>query len=166
MSHPRSIGAIAALLALGAIQPVAAQRSPRAAVQERFWDAAISGDTTLLKATLDSGAAIDSLDLRTSENGRRALNWAALNDKVDVLRILLARGARIEAKNLTFNSALHHAAEGGSLAATRVLLIAGADPNAVNLGGSTPRDVAVRNGHLEVAVMLEKAERGERPPGP
>jgi ankyrin repeat protein len=163
MSNFRAIGAIVGLLTLGLIPPATAQRTPRAGVQDRFWDAAISGDTTVLKAALDSGAVIDSLDLRESANGRRALNWAAINDNVAVIRILLARGAPIEGRNLTLNTALHHAAETGSLSAARLLLIAGADPKAINLSGNSPRDVAIRNGHLEVAMMLEKAERGERP---
>lgn len=163
MSYYRTSSAIAALLLLGTIGPAHAQRPPRPGVQERFWDAAISGDTITLKAALDSGAVIDSLDVRSSENGRRALNWAAINDRVGAVRVLLGRGARVESRNLTLNTPLHHAAEGGALGATRALLVAGADPNSVNLGGNTPRDVAVRNGHLEVAMMLEKAERGERP---
>jgi ankyrin repeat protein len=166
MSNFRAISAIVGLLGLGMIRPASAQRTPRPGAQDRFWDAAISGDTAVLNAALDSGAVIDPLDVRESENGRRALNWAAINGNVAVIRILLARGAPIEEKNLTFNTALHHAAEAGSLSAARVLLIAGADPKAINLSGSSPRDVAIRNGHLEVAMMLEQAERGERPLGP
>ena len=89
--------------------------------QTRLWDGAISGDTVALASALKDDAQIDSLDTRTARNGRRALNWAALNNRVDALRFLLAHGASIEATNRTGFTALHHAAEVGSLEAARVL---------------------------------------------
>lgn len=158
MSHPRSLGAIAALLVVLSAAPARAQ-SP----QDKLWDSAIGGDTTALKAALDAGALIDSLDTRSSTNGRRALNWAAYYDRSAAVGILLTRGATLEARNRTWNTPLHHAAEAGALAAMRVLLAAGADPMAVNVDGNKPSDVARRNGKLEAATLLEQAERGVRP---
>jgi ankyrin repeat protein len=131
--------------------------------QARLWGAAISGDTTVLAAALEDGARIDSLDRRTSQNGRRALNWAAINNRADAIRFLLAHGATIEATNLTGFTALHHAAEYGSVDAARVLLAAGADPKHSNLEGVTPLARARQEGHVEVAELLEAAERGVRP---
>ena len=75
--------------------------------QTRLWDAAITGDTVALASALRDGANVDSLDRRTARNGRRALNWAALNNRVDAIRFLLAHGANIEATNIT---GLHGAA--------------------------------------------------------
>ncbi len=158
MSHPRAIGAIA-LFILAATSAVARAQSP----QERLWDAAISGDTTALSSALQAGARIDSLDTRSSVNGRRALNWAAYNDRAAAVRFLLGHGADIEARNRTWNTPLHHAAEAGAIASVRVLLAAGADPTAVNFDGNKPSDVARRNGRVEVATLLEQAERGVRP---
>ena len=146
------------LLVIMTARPCASQ-SP----QTRFWDAAISGDTTVLAAALKDGARIDSLDRRTSQNGRRALNWAAINNRVDAIRWLLAHRATIEATNLTGFTALHHAAEYGSVDAARVLLAAGADPKHTNLEGVTPLARARQEGHVEVAELLEAAERGVRP---
>src|SRR5882672_12501144 len=131
--------------------------------QTRLWDALIAGDTTALAGALKHGARIDSLDRRTSQNGRRALNWAAINNRADAIRFLLAHGAPIEATNLTGFTALHHAAEYGSLDAARVLLAAGADPKHTNLDGVTPLARARQEGHLDVAELLEAAERGVRP---
>lgn len=149
------------LLAFAIATPCASQTP-----QTRFWDAAISGDTSALAAALKDGAWIDSLDLRTSRNGRRALNWAAINNRVDALRCLLAHGATIEATNLTGFTALHHAAEYGTLDSARVLLAAGADPKHTNLEGVTPLARAREEGHREVAELLEAAERGVRPTDP
>jgi ankyrin repeat protein len=147
------------LLALAAAVPLAAQTP-----QTRLWDASISGDTVALAKALAEGAKIDSLDVRRTPNGRRALNWAAINNRVDAIRWLLAHGAPIEATNHTGFTALHHAAEVGSVDAARVLLAAGADPKHTNLEGITPLARARMEGHGEVAKLLEAAERGERPP--
>lgn len=131
--------------------------------QTRLWDAAISGDTTILAAALKDGAKIDSLDVRTARNGRRALNWAAINNRVDAITFLLAHGAPIEATNLTGFTALHHAAEFGSVDAARVLLSAGADPKHTNFEGITPLARARQEGFMELVALLEAAERGVRP---
>jgi len=149
---------LALLLTLAIARPCASQTP-----QTRLWDASISGDTTALAGALKDGARIDSLDRRTSQNGRRALNWAAINNRADAIRFLLAHGATIEATNLTGFTALHHAAEYGSLDAARVLLAAGADPKHSNLEGLTPLARARQEGHLDVAELLEAAERGVRP---
>jgi len=134
--------------------------------QVRLWEAAIAGDTSLIRQALAAGARIDSLDTRRNPNGRRALNWAALNDRVPAIQFLVARGAGIEAENRTGFTALHHAAEVGALEAARALLLAGADARHLNKAGLTPARIARENGFESVAVLLEAAERGERPPPP
>jgi len=131
--------------------------------QVRLWEGAITGDTTELAAAFASGAQVDSLDTRRSENGRRALNYAALHNRVEAIRFLLARGAALEATNVTGFTALHHAAEAGSLEAARVLLAAGADPKHANHEGQKPAERARQEGHTAVAELIEAAERGNRP---
>ena len=150
------------LLFIACVVPAAAQ-SPTPSPQARLWDAAISGDTVALGKALADGAKIDSLDVRRSPNGRRALNWAAINNRVYAIRFLLAHGAPIEATNHTGFTALHHAAEAGSVDAARVLLAAGADPKHTNLEGVTPLARARMEGNVEAAELLEAAERGVRP---
>jgi ankyrin repeat protein len=148
-------------LALTLASPCVAQTP-----QTRLWDGAISGDSAALAAALKDGARIDSLDFRSSQNGRRALNWAAINNRPDAIRFLLAHGANIEATNRTGFTALHHAAEFGSLDAARVLLAAGADPKHTNAEGVTPAARALQEGFTELANMLLAAERGVRPKDP
>ena len=64
------------------------------------------------------------------------------------MRFLLAHRAEIEAMNLTGYTALHHAAEHGSLEAARVLLAAGANPKRANLEGVTPAARARQEGFI------------------
>ncbi len=149
---PRALLAIGILTLTFALTDTAAAQST---AQVRLWDASIAGDTTAIAAALDDGAHVDSLDTRRSPNGRRALNWAALNGHVPALRVLLARGATLEARNRTGFSALHHAAEAGSGDAARFLLSAGADPRATNRAGMTPGVIARDQGHVGIALLLQ-----------
>ena len=157
MSVPRSIAVLplAILLAFSDPAPVAAQANPDA--QSRLWDAAIAGDTAAITRALADGARIDSLDVRRSRNGRRALNWAALNNHVPAIQLLLTRGAGIQLPNLTGFTPLHHAAEAGASDAAMALLAAGADPTWPNDAGRTPAEVATANGHGELAGALSAA---------
>lgn len=132
--------------------------------QSRLWDAAIAGDTLVIRQSIAEGAVIDSLDTRRSRNGRRALNWAALNNRVDAIAILLELGAPLEAVNITGFTALHHAAEAGSVEAAHALLAAGADPAHANNAGLRPADTARELGHLELAAILEAAESARAAP--
>jgi len=158
----RHVGGLSVVLALsiGVSWPLSAQTP-----QTQLWDAAMVGDTVRLGTALRDGARLDSLDTRQSENGRYALNWAALNNRVDALRFLLARGAALEARNFTGFTALHHAAEMGSLDAAKVLLEAGADPTHRNDAGLKPADTARERGHIQVVALLDAAEKekGRRP---
>ncbi len=123
--------------------------------QAALWDAAMVGDTAAIGRSLADGAAIDSLDTRTKPTGRRALNWAAWFNHVEAVRLLLARGASIDAENTSGFTALHHAAEAGAEQAAEVLLAAGANPNHPNQAGERPAETARRLGHSKIASKLE-----------
>lgn len=159
-----SFAALFVLYLLGRPETGAAQGAPPAAVaatpaQAQLWDAAVAGDTTALAEALSAGADVNALDTRRSRNGRRALNWAALNNHPDALRFLLAHGADLEGTNLTGFTALHHAAEAGSLEAAQALLDAGADVNHMNVNGDRPVETARAQEHMDVAMLLQGAER-------
>ena len=123
--------------------------------QERLWEAAKSGDTAEIERALADGADIEALDTRKSRSGRRALSWAAWFNHPEAIRVLLKRGAKIDAENTTGFTALHHAAEAGSLEAANLLLASGADPMHRNRSGSRPAETAREQGHPEVAAGIE-----------
>jgi len=129
--------------------------------QVQLWEAAMAGDTAAIRAAVEAGADVDSLDTRTARNGRRALNWAALNDHPSAIRVLLSLGADLEATNITGFTALNHAAEAGAPGATRALLDAGADPHHANNAGYKPVDTARENAHFHVMEMLAAAIKDE-----
>ena len=148
------------LTALAALHATpAASQSP----QDQLWDAAAAGDTTVILAAVQAGAKLDSLDRRVSANGRYALNWAAWHNRPAAIAVLLRLGAEIDAANVTGFTALHHAAENGSLEAARALLKAGADFTRTTHAGATPEDVALARDRAAVLQLLVDARSGKLP---
>lgn len=89
-----------------------------------------------------------------------ALSWAARNDRLEALDVLVARGAAVDAE-VNRGTALAWAAACGRTAAVRGLLALGADPNArTTFGGPEHGDGtaalhhAAEAGHLEVIEAL------------
>ena len=127
--------------------------------QAQLWDASISGDTVAIAQALDAGAKVDLLDTRTNPNGRRALNWAAYNNRGPAIKLLLARGAGLNLTNLSGFTPVHHAAEAGATDALNILIAAGADLTIPNARGSLPLDTARAQGHSEAVLLLEAASK-------
>ena len=93
------------------------------------------------------------------------LHFAAQNGHLEVVRLLLERGANVNAQNTDElwwrerRTPLHFAAQNGHLDVVRLLLERGANVNAETSGvaGWTPLHFAAQNGHLEVVrVLLER----------
>ena len=144
---------LAGLLA-GTLAPATSQAQD---FQARLWDASIAGDTAAIIQALDGGASINLLDTRTNPNGRRALNWAAFNNRGPAVRLLIARGAGLNLTNLSGFTPVHHAAEAGATDALTILIAAGADLSIPNAQGALPLDTARNNGHVEAVQLLEAA---------
>jgi len=122
--------------------------------QTRLVAAAMSGDTLEIGRALDAGARIDSL-----VGTRRALNWAALNNRVPAIRTLLARGAGINLQNATGFAPVHHAVEVGAHDALATLIAAGADLTLRTTRGALPLDIARARGDSASVKLLEAARR-------
>ncbi|WP_374310728.1 ankyrin repeat domain-containing protein [Dongia sp.] len=127
---------------------------PASAATKDLWQAAQDGDVAGVKAALAAGADIEGIDFSENKNGRRALNYAALNNKPDVIEALLAAGANIESQNRTRFTPLHHAAEAGSIDAIKVLLKHGANKRAKMYRGGIPQQIAEFKGHRDAALLL------------
>lgn len=128
--------------------------TPASQATKDLWAASQSGDVAAVKAALAAGADIEGIDFSENKNGRRALNYAALNNKPDVIEALLAAGADIESQNRTRFTPLHHAAEAGSIEAIKVLLKHGANKRAKMYRGGIPQQIAEYKGHRDAALLL------------
>jgi ankyrin repeat protein len=117
------------------------------------FDAAALDRADLVRALL---SADGELAKAYSDDGFTALHFAAYFGALGAIPALLDAGARIEAvtKNFLTNMPLHAAAAGGRMEACRLLLRAGADPNARQHGGFTTLMTAAFNNNRELVEML------------
>lgn len=122
-----------------------------------LFEAAATGDVTALNSILDRDpSAIGSY----SSDGWTPLHLAAFFGQPGVVEVLLARGASVGARSRKplENTPLNAAAAGNDIEACRILLDAGADPNARQAGGYVPLHAAAQNGNATLAALL--LERG------
>jgi uncharacterized protein len=124
------------------------------------FEAAAIGDVERLRALLDEDR---SLANAWSEDGFTPLHFAAFFGHPEAAKLLIERGAELEARSTNREFALdaaplHSASAAGQLEVCEVLLDAGADVNAVQHGGFTALLDAAANGNAELVERL--MERG------
>ncbi len=122
----------------------------------------LSADARLWMATNDLGILRLLVDHGLSANqrpyhGLHPLAYAARGDKgshPDKVKLLLERGAVVDAAGPHERTALHYAASAGFDDVVAMLLHAGADSALVDDEGRSPRDLALRKGHSGTANLL------------
>jgi len=115
---------------------------------------AVRGDTTVLKEALAAGADPE----QRSATGELSLMGAVRARRIDSVSALLSAGADPGNTNRLGESSLHLAvADTGAVAIGKILLDAGANPNARDAGGVTPMMLAARAGSLEGIELLRMA---------
>lgn len=109
------------------------------------------GHAKVVSALLKRGADPDA----TSRNrlALRPLNSATNTDQINVVHLLLDRGADVNGRMSGGFTPLHGAASQGNLALAEALLARGADPAATDEEGRAPVDLA--NGHPGIVALLE-----------
>ncbi|HKP28321.1 MAG TPA: amidohydrolase family protein [Gemmatimonadales bacterium] len=131
------------------------ERVVKPTAQQEVWAGATLNDTTMIARGLAGGANIDGLDVMMGPSGRRALNYAAVENNVAAVQMLIARGASLNLANNTGFTPVHHAAENGSLEALKLLMAAGADINLKTKAGALPIDIAKQRDNKAVIAALE-----------
>ena len=117
-----------------------------------IFEAASLGRLEALKKYLHNDDALNSY----SKDGFTALHFACYFGQPEAARLLVEKGARIDAvaNNATKVMPLHSAASSRNLAAARILLEHGAPVNARQQAGWVPIHAAVQNGDAAMVDLL------------
>jgi ankyrin repeat protein len=91
-----------------------------------------------------------------------ALHWAAYVENINAMKMLIQRGADVNAKTLVGRTPLHWAAHQGREYAAMLLLEKGADLNARDKLHKAPLDVAREMNHVEVTELFTSQLRSVR----
>ncbi|XP_069787505.1 ankyrin repeat and SOCS box protein 3 isoform X2 [Narcine bancroftii] len=117
--------------------------------------AARKGNVELLKALIKKGHSLDIADNR----GWCPIHEAATHKTLKCLRLLVCTASLtsgIELKTFEGETALHLAAKHGHLEIVRILLQAGANPDAITNENVTPLFLATEKGYIAVVRILLK----------
>lgn len=87
-------------------------------------------------------------------NETTLLHFAAVNGYVDIVKVLLEKGADVNAKNNYRHTPLHSAVINGNVNVVNALLGEKADVKAVDKNGDTPLHFAAINRHIEIIKTL------------
>jgi ankyrin repeat protein len=120
---------------------------------ESLYKAAGDGDATQVSALLDKGVDVNG---RTA-TGSFALNNAAVENHIEVIKMLLDRGADPNVQNIQGDTPLICATKyaGGKQATVKLLVDAGTDSAIKDDDGKTALDYAMEKGQKEAIALLE-----------
>ncbi|XP_053328834.1 histone-lysine N-methyltransferase EHMT2 isoform X2 [Spea bombifrons] len=113
--------------------------------------AAKSGNLEMLNYLLSTG----QVNVNAQDNGGwTPIIWAAEHRHIEVIRMLLNRGADVTLQDNEKNICLHWASFTGSADIAEVLLNAQCDIHAVNFHGDTPLHIASREGFIQCVNLF------------
>jgi len=113
--------------------------------------AAEQGHVDVASMLLDAGAAVDAGE----EDGETALHYAAWRSQLAMGRLLVERGSNLEVRNRWGRTPLLIVArETGHVGMARLLIDAGADVSARDIGNSSSLELAAWRGFRELVNLL------------
>jgi ankyrin repeat protein len=123
---------------------------------EALYKAAGDGDAAQVTALLDGGTDVNG----ATKNGSYALNNAAVENEVDVIKLLLDRGANPNVQNSQGDTPLICATKyaGGKTATVQLLVDAGTDLTIRDKKGRTALDYAKEKEQQEAITLLDRPQ--------
>jgi ankyrin repeat protein len=115
-----------------------------------IYGAAFKGDLVKVKKYLKKDASLLNSD---GWHKKKPLHWAAQGGHLEVAKLLISRGAKVDSRNVANETPLIYAVAYGHKALVELLVAKGADVNAETEHG-TVLSTAVRRGQAELAKYL------------
>lgn len=116
--------------------------------------AIVQGKDSEVSRLLDEGQNVDAL-----QNGQTALCIAAMNNRLSIMGVLIAKGANVNHSTETDGTTpLMYASKSGSLDAVKALLAQGAKLEVSDKIGATALHYAVMGGKKDIAEELIKRD--------
>ncbi|XP_051927506.1 histone-lysine N-methyltransferase EHMT2 [Hippocampus zosterae] len=113
--------------------------------------AAKQGNLEIVNTLLETG----QVDVNAQDSGGwTPIIWAAEHKHVQVIKVLLNRGADVTINDKELNVCLHWAAYAGNVDIAEMVLNAGCSLASVNVHGDTPLHIAAREGYLECVTLF------------
>ena len=112
------------------------------------------GHVRMVNALIDRGADVNAPSTKPEHKKATALMVASANGRVELMRVLLAAGAKVNQTNADGTNSLMIASLQGQVEAIRVLLAAGAQVNQPAFDGVAALMVASRKGHVQAVKVL------------
>src|SRR6202047_1454873 len=112
------------------------------------------GQPDAARLLIENRAAVDAVAANPTQV--MPLHSAASSRNLEAARLLLERGAPVNARQQAGWVPIHAAAQNGDRPMVELLLQHGADPKLVNDQGKTSAMVAREKGHAEIATRLEE----------
>ena len=123
---------------------------PEAPTARPVIEAVKKGDKFTLRARVQNKADVNAAD----PDGSTALHWAAHQDDLETVDLLIRAGGKVNAATDLGVTPLWLASENGRSAMVARLLKVGANPEVPLLSGETPMMVAARSGYPEIVEQL------------
>ena len=121
---------------------------------KEIYEAAAKGDT----AEVDALVKEHGINVESAYYGNIALHVAAINNNLEVIKLLLKKEADVTVTDIMEQTPLHKAAREGNLEITKWLLGFGSDAQAKDKHNETAKDKAKKLGYHELASFLGKFE--------
>jgi len=116
-------------------------------------DAVVNKHTEVAKLLLTYGSKVKSRNIRPTDT---PLHYTAINGDIEIVEMLLNRGANVNAANQCGITLLHSAVKRKKMEIIELLLKKGAYVNARDSDSVTPLHLAVENGSEEIVKLLLK----------
>jgi len=101
------------------------------------------------------------VEAKGGDYGRTCLLNAAFNGHLAICRLLIDKGAKLEAKDIYGNTPLHHVAAQGHVEIVRLMCDRGADIEARDSHGDRPLHLAACFGHITVVKEFIEERNAE-----